>query len=186
MEKPRPSTGELFKIKQDIQKQADLVRQLKDSTANQGTLATRAEVLKEVTHLLELKVLDPDVYDAEPKLFEAKVLKIRWHVPDSANGSTRVQFKFANKTSISGNVVWDTIQRETTRKYPSLGNVVSIQKREADDKKTFVDMSKEENFTLPLVFPGPLFKNEHVFDFKVNWDGTPPAPPKPRAKVFLD
>jgi len=186
MERPRATPQQLIKIKEDIQKQAEHVRQLKDSTTNQGTLATRSEVLKEVTRLLELKVLDPDVFDAEPKLFEAKVLKIRWTVPDSQNGNTRVQFKFYNKTSILGSVVWDTIQRETTRKYPSLNHVVSIEKKEADDKKTFIDMSKEDTFMLPLVFPGPLFKSEHIFEFSVKWDGTPPTPPKPRARNFMD
>jgi hypothetical protein len=114
-----------------------------------------------------------------------KDFKLRWRVKDS-DGSDRVlQRPVKNRTSLSAAEVLTVVETHSKKHFgDGFGLVMKIEviEKNAETKtKVYRAVNESDRFRLPLVFPGPVFKDLHVLELRVTYSEPPTLLSIPKA-----
>jgi len=128
--------------------------------------------LEQVTKLLELKYLDPANWPRDKVIEDAKVpiIKARWDIKEPNGNVERIQVPFVGITHIDAMPLAQYIQSTTQRKYPTIGDLKALYVVESKTKR--YPVLPGDQITLPLVFPGPVFKSLYLLKLATEWTGT--------------
>jgi len=168
LKKPQYATGkDLEELRKKIKDLANTIRERKNAGAD------NREILNLISDLLELKFLDESNQDC----VAPKDLKLRWNVVDKDGKEVSLQRPVNHRTSLSAKEVLSIVEQYTIKKIgKQVGTIMKIEVIEKDEKtkeKSFRALNENDRLVTPLVFPGPIFKDLHIFKLRVTFSEPP-------------
>jgi len=157
----------------------ETIRQLKHDAIQAGKLWQKeTQILDDVWKLQNIKMKYEHLREDCGEF--PKHIKIRWKIVDKDGNKVRLQHQYPRCIELTGAQVVNDIDAYTAKKYPELGGFTKIElvlkERDEDGivlSTSYQSIHAESKIRMPLIFPGPILKKQHIFQFRIHFPGRP-------------